>query len=93
MFTFLEIFIGLKNGSLLHAQTGSLGMQCVYVYIDTQQDPFRTSCQGCRNADQVPNRHTGAADKKKKKEEELGGAGDENKLENSNGVMNWIKCE
>ena len=27
LFTFLKIFIGLKHGSLLHAQTGSLSMQ------------------------------------------------------------------
>ena len=34
-----------------------------YIYVDTQQDPFRTSCQGCRNVDQVQTRHTGAVDK------------------------------
>ena len=27
LFTFLKILIGLKNGSLFHAQTGSLSMQ------------------------------------------------------------------
>ena len=28
LFTFLKIFIGLKNGRLLHSQTGGLSMRC-----------------------------------------------------------------
>ena len=34
LFTFLETFISLKKGNLLHAQTGSLNMQfCMYMKV------------------------------------------------------------